>query len=192
MAASETSISNMALGRIGAKRINALTDTTQEAIHCRLHYDQARDALLQSHPWAFARTRSELAEDATAPAFQWENQFILPSDFLRMIELYNSKYTWAIEGQRLLTDASTAQIRYVRKVTDAAAFSPLFIEALALSLAIRLVMPLSQDKTLRDQLEGEYGRVLARVQTVNRATGEGGDDRQTWQESRASWANTTE
>lgn len=186
MAASETSVCNMALGRIGSTRINAMTDTTEPAIHCRLHYDQARDALLQSHWWKFALARAVLSEDTVAPAFQWAHQFILPSDCLRVIGLYEPGPSYSLEGQRLLTDEATIQIRYVRKITDVGAFSPLFIEALALSLALRLVMPLSQDKALRDQVEGEYRRTVqtARLVNLQELSTVGSDDVETWVGSR--------
>ena len=86
MAESPTSICNQSLGKLGAKRINDLSDTTDtkpEAIQCRLHYEPTRDALLRSHWWRFARDRAVLSQDTNDPAFEWDNQFILPNDFLR-------------------------------------------------------------------------------------------------------------
>ena len=91
MAASETSIANMALGRIGSKRLNDIdADTTVEAILCRLHYEQARNELLQSHVWRFALARSVLSEDTNTPDFQWDHQFDLPVDYFRAIGLYDT------------------------------------------------------------------------------------------------------
>ena len=60
MAISETSICNMALGRLGSKRINDFDDTDESSlpiVQCRLHYEQTRDALIRSHWWRFARGR---------------------------------------------------------------------------------------------------------------------------------------
>ena len=79
---SETSLCNRSLGRVGANQIrNVETDTSVQAIQCRLHYESTRDALQRSHKWRFARARSELTQDSTDPDFEWDNQSILPDVF---------------------------------------------------------------------------------------------------------------
>lgn len=58
---SETSLCNRSLGRIGANQIrNVETDTSVQAIQCRLHYEPTRNALQRSHKWRFARARIKL------------------------------------------------------------------------------------------------------------------------------------
>jgi hypothetical protein len=47
------------------------------------------------------------------------------------------------------------EIRYIRQVTDPTVFDPLFVEVLVLQLALKLVMPLSQDKVLRREIYTE-------------------------------------
>ncbi len=152
MALSTTRICNSALARTGSKRINNFEDETEgsvQAIHCRTHYEITRDSLLRSHYWRFASARAELSQDTTDPDFEWDNQFILPNDFLRMKSIYddvlikNTRRPYAIAGQRLLTNESPIQIRYVKRVTDAAQFDPLFVEVLILKLALKLLPGLS-------------------------------------------------
>lgn len=164
---SETSICNMALARLGAKRITSLTDASNEANHCALQYEPVRDALLRSHSWAFALSRASLSEDTAAPAFEFDNAFLLPSDCLRVVSLYYTDATYRIEGKRLLTNDDEAQIVYIRRVTDPTEFDPLFVKVLACALAIELVMPLSQDKTLRDRLEAELSDRLSDARLAN-------------------------
>lgn len=183
MALSETKICNMSLARIGAKRINDYSDTSEssvQAIHCRTHYEQTRDALLRSHFWRFASDRAELSQDTTDPDFEWDNQFILPSDFMRFKSAYEENGTesrndrHAIEGQRFLTNDDDVSILYVKKVTDVTEFDPLFVEVLVLQLALKLVMPLSQDKVLRREIQDElYGTpqqpgVMSKVRAMDR------------------------
>ncbi|GAH18067.1 unnamed protein product, partial [marine sediment metagenome] len=146
MALSETKICNQALAKIGSKRLNNLdTDSTLQAVQCRTHYETTRDSLLRSHFWRFASARATLSQDATDPDFEWDNQFILPNDFLRLKSIYdgttgqNTRHTVAIEGQRLLTNEDTCEIRYIKKVTDPTGFDPLFVELLVLRLALKLV-----------------------------------------------------
>jgi hypothetical protein len=131
-------------------------------------YPQERDSLLRSHWWRFATKRATLSEDTDAPDFDWDNQFDLPNDFLRMKELYNTNYSYSLEGQKLLTDDSTAEIVYIARITDASKFDPLFVEVLALKLAIRLCMALSQDRLLMRELQNELVSLMARVRTIDR------------------------
>ena len=168
MATSETEICNLALGLIGSPRINALTDETVSAIKCRLHYPQVRDALLRSHWWRFATARKTLSQDTTDPDFQWDNQFDLPTDFLRMKALYNTNYSYDLEGKKLLTDDDTAEIVYIRKVTDVAQFDPLFVDILSLQLAVILAEAIAQDRLLMRELEAKLVPYMAQVRTIDR------------------------
>jgi len=175
MALSETEICNLALARIGAKRLNDLdTDSSVPAIHCRTHYEPTRDALLRSHWWRFASARAELSEDVDAPDFEWDNQFSLPNDFLAMKSVYENRFSdenlssYALEGKKLLTNEDTCEIRYIKKVTDVTQFDPLFVEVLALQLAIKMVMPLSQDKKMLQLLHQELAMIMPSVKALDR------------------------
>ena len=85
---SKTEICNLALTQIGDMRINAYEDEDNlNARICRDNYDQVRDQLLRSALWSFATTRATLAQYGSVPAFGEGYQFVLPSDFLRMISL---------------------------------------------------------------------------------------------------------
>ena len=149
-----TEICNMALGRIGAKRITNYDDATDakpEAIQCRLHYAQTRDALLRSHAWRFARARATLSANATAPDFEWDYAYDLPVDFLAMRTPYDInqsgiesiQYSYALEGSQLLSNETSMEIRYVKKVTDPNEFDPLFVEVLVLQLALKMLISLA-------------------------------------------------
>ncbi len=75
---SETSICNIALGRLGALRIkNVESDTSLQAIQCRIHYEPTRDALLRSHKWRFARTRIKLASGWATDTVYTTDQYVI-------------------------------------------------------------------------------------------------------------------
>ena len=97
--ASETSICNSALTRIGAARITSLTDDSKQARACTASYALMRDEVLRSHPWNSAISRASVASLADAPAFGYDNQFQLPADCLRMLEVYDSRLPWVVEGR---------------------------------------------------------------------------------------------
>jgi len=194
MAISETSICNAALGKIGAGRITNYEDTSEsseEAINCRLHYEMTRDALLRSHFWRFAADRAELSEDTDSPDFEFDNQFILPNDFFHLRSIYDDNRspgnkthrTFAIEGQRILTNESTCQIRYTKKVTDPAEFDPLFVEVLVLLLARKLVGPLAGgDPKLKAEIKDDLKMLMPSVRALDRQETEtiGRADMNTW------------
>lgn len=186
----------MALGRFGAKRINDYndaTDTVVEAIYCRLHYDQTRRALLRSHWWRFARARATLST-TTAPAFQWTYAFTLPADFLRMIDVHDNSdnptgsavETYQLEGNVLMMDSSSCQLRYVRDVTNTGVWDPLFTEVMILQLARKLVIPLSQDFKLKQDIDEDLIPLMRTVKAMDRneQLHIGRDDLKTWVDGR--------
>lgn len=162
--ADETSICNLALARLSETAIMSLDDQTQAARYCKRFYEQTRDAVLQSHAWNFAVARVLLAQLSTDPIAGWAHQYALPVDCLRILQV--NGYEWhqrqglfETEGRALLTDAEVANVRYIRQVTDANLFTPLFIEALAVKLAALLAQPLTGSRDLPTQLLSEYERI---------------------------------
>lgn len=220
MPLTETAICNMALGRIGAKRLAALdTDDSPEAILCRLHYSQTRDALFRFFTWTFASTRLSLVDAwatatayttdqyvwqssvlykcaiahtsgtfatdlaaakwtvySTRPSFEWDYQYVLPSDYLRMIynysenesDLPNERFT--IESKKLLTNDDEALIVYIRQVTDPAEFDPLFVEILVLQLALKLINPIAGTGTisLKEEIKNDLKVLIPQAKAICR------------------------
>jgi hypothetical protein len=70
-------------------------------------------------PWNCLMQRKALVASFTVPAWEWSFSFPLPTDFITLVEL-NGDVTqgdpgdwWDIEAGNLLTDDSTANIKYV-------------------------------------------------------------------------------
>ncbi|MCK4625690.1 MAG: hypothetical protein KAV00_10295 [Phycisphaerae bacterium] len=133
-----------------------------------------RDSLLRSHYWRFASARAVLSQDTIDPAFEWDNQFILPNDFMRFKSIneetgVSSRHKrHAIEGQRFLTNYSTASLLYIKKVTDPTEFDPLFVEVLVLLLARKLVGPLAGgDPKLKKEINDDLRDLMPRVRAVD-------------------------
>lgn len=157
---SDTSIANLALTTLGEKVIvNMVTDTSQRAIIVNLHYEAVRDAVLAAFPWNFAMKRGALAQETATPAFGYTYQYALPADCLRVWRLNgaNSNYTsWKVEGNKLMTDESTASIRYIAKITDPNQFSPIFIQAFKELLAAEIGYALTSNKTTVEERRKAY------------------------------------
>lgn len=172
----KTELCNMALARIGDKRINDFeTDASTQGIHCRLHYEQTKKALLRSFRWNFASKRVALSEDSSTPLFEWDHQYLLPSDFLRLRFVYEDDGVdteddrFEIEGRKILTNYDTCNIKYIRDVTDPTEFDALFVELLVLRLAWKLINPLAgtNANSLKDDVKEELKEINRKAQAVS-------------------------
>lgn len=194
-----TEVCNMALARFGAKRINDyddVTDTKPEAIYCRLYFEQVAKALMRSHWWGFAKKRVQLSQDTTSPTFQWTYAYLLPSDYLRAILVYDGSDTrygetdcdYEIEGTRLLSDESEVYLKYIRWVQDVPSWDPLFTECFILFLSRHLVIPMSQDAKLKADIDRDLAVLMRQVRALDRQEeySVGRNALRTWREARYS------
>lgn len=156
MAATSTDIANLALAKLRTPRITALTDGSEMAIRVTDVYALVRDIVLRSHPWNFAIKRSALSKLASTPAFEFNNEFQLPSDCLRVLYMFDSDSEFRIEGRKLLTDDTTVDLVYVAQITAEGQFDPMFVEVFALRLAVELAYALDGKVTLVEHLMNQY------------------------------------
>lgn len=167
MASSETDIANLALGHLGEARITSLEEDTIAGRACSLHYSAARDQVLRSHRWNFAQRRITLSRLADAPEFGWSYQYELPADCLRVLEVNGSEAgdvisdEYIIEGRLILTDADAVRLVYTRRITAVCDFDALFIDALAVKLAVVLSETIRGTTSKTADLAGMYERVTA-------------------------------
>lgn len=158
MALSETDIANMALMKVGAKPpIVTLTEDSDNARLCNRFFASVRDALLRGHPWNCAIHRKTITALAAAPDSDYDHQFQLPTNpwCLRILQVgavEDQPIEWRIEGRRLLCNESSVPIVYVKRITDTNEFDALLVDALVLKLAIKIVMPLTQNEKMAEWL----------------------------------------
>lgn len=102
------------------------------------------------------------------PPFGYAYSFDLPSDYLRALEVNGidagtGKATWDIEGNKLLTDEATVQLRYTAKVTDTTLWDQSFVEAFAFKLAARVAPGISTAVGLAGQMDQRADEYLLRA-----------------------------
>lgn len=171
---SETEIANAALRLIGADRITGLSDGSENANRVSDVYESVRDDLLRSHPWNFATKRARLPKSTTDPAFEFDNAFILPSDWLRTISVHDNDAgvgtvvcrNEQVGGQlAIVASVDNIYLRYVSKVTDPNLMSADFRRAFIVSLARDLSVPIASSNTMQDSYAKEAMRVIARARS---------------------------
>jgi hypothetical protein len=141
----DITIANLALSRLGARKIDSFGDSTPEGIQANMHYKETRQELLSACAWSFAtRTRqlARLADDAYELA-EYRHVYALPEDFLRALELNGALPGYFIRSGRLETDAESVQLRSVADVDNSAAFPAYFREAFIAQLAARMAVALT-------------------------------------------------
>lgn len=140
---SNIQICNNALLRLGNNTIASFSDGTTESDACQNLYDSTRKLLLRQFQWNFATTRVALAASGTTPIFGYANQFPLPSDYVRLVGIWQQSSDYAIENYNgtpmlLTNDGTPLQIKYIQDITDTTKMDDIFIEVLTLWLAIKL------------------------------------------------------
>jgi len=75
-----------------------------------------------------------------------------------------------IEGNLYLTNDSTVQIEYIKKVTDPTQFDALFVECLVLLLAKKLLpaLALTGPESLKQDIDNDLNEALSKARTVAR------------------------
>lgn len=171
MAASQTHIANIALQKLGEGPILNLTDDEHKAREMNRAFAAVRDAELNRRIWRFSLARESLAALVAAPiGDEYERQFLLPNDFIRLVpgldiqglvdftDYRGASGTalYSIEGRKLLTNlAAPLKIRYIRRVTDTTLYTPAFDAAFASRLAYECCERITgstekQDRCMRD------------------------------------------
>jgi hypothetical protein len=186
--ASKVSISNDALIRVGADTIISLTEDTEQARVCNQVFDDAYDALLQSHNWNFAVERAQISQSATDPLFGYDHKYLLPTNpyCLKVLKI-DTDFEYRIEGRYLFTDAAPVYIEYIARVADFNRLSPLFRQALSIYIASQIAYTLTGSTSLKASLVQEFTQMykLARFEDAKEGTPEKFQDG-TWKTCRYS------
>jgi len=181
MSESEVSICNRALFKLGAESIQALNDNTNRARVMNMFYQKVRDAELRRRRWRFSIKRDSLAALATAPISDFQYQYQVPNDFLRLLEggdivqladlsdfRTSSNQLYSLEGRAILTNlGSPLKIRYVARIDDPNTFDTAFAEALASRLAYEGCEKITQSDSKRQLAMADYKTAISEAIKAN-------------------------
>lgn len=169
--ASEVLIANFALDRLGAGVIDSFNDDTKEANIMNRWYSLTRDAKLREFAWRFSIHREVLMPSSTAPAFGSAKAFPLPNGCLRVL-LPSVRVDWEIENvdnvpHLLSCGVDSVNLRFIKRVTEASIFDPLFINVLALELALATCESITQSTTKKDAVRMDLKEAFKAAKKAN-------------------------
>lgn len=173
-----TDIINVALRRIGAQRIGDIkTDGTNEGRVARDLYDEARRSLLTQHSWNFAIRREELEQTDDLPESGWDYAYVLPDNFLRLLNVSSSEddsgtVPYALENMEgedrvLLCNSNTVFIRFIFDCDDPSIFSAPFRDALSWMLARDFAAALSKSTSAAELADRSFIRALNKAKSID-------------------------
>lgn len=177
--ASQTAICNRALTKLGAARILNITDDVKAARELNSMWDIVRDAELRRNNWNFAVARTSLAALEDAPAWGFEYQYALPSDYLKLLQVGEAYYVHNLsdyrtmpeapyqiennaDGLRVIASNYTAplKIRYIKRIEDTEQWDALFSEAFASRLAYECCEAITQSSSKKEEAWADYKQAL--------------------------------
>jgi hypothetical protein len=165
--ASKVQICNLALTKLSASTITSLTDGTREAKNCNVLFDHVVDQVLIEGSWATATRRASLNATTNTPSFGFSTEYQLPTNpkCLKVLAINDSApfgTDFRVEGDKLLTDASSIKIRYIARITDTESFGPHLTGAVVARLAMELSYTVTAQVGIYDRLAAEYQEILTR------------------------------
>lgn len=179
MITSVLDICNMALDYCNVRNITAIDEDTKQSKKCNMWYDTVRKSLLMNMNASFSIKRAVLAEVANfTPIYGYTKAYALPYDCLQVLNLDSpiSDRLYQIEGNYLYCNEQdeneNIKIRYIADIEDVTKFDAEFCDCLALKLAEKICLPLTEDEQKTAML-----RQLAQQKYVETSTKYGRDNR---------------
>lgn len=179
--ASDISICNAALIKLGADTILNLEEGTDRANKLKLRYPMIRDAELRRRRWRFSLERIQLAADAIGPSYGFARQFTLPARCLRVVQIgqshvgldlsdyrATSSSAYSVEGRKVLTNfGAPLPVRFIAQITDTGLFDACFVEALASRIAYEMCERSTQSDSKRQLALADYRIAIREAVTSN-------------------------
>ena len=159
MSDSNVKIANIALTKMGASRITAFTENTEEAKAVNAVYNDILDEVLSSHPWSFAQKRVVLATLSDTPIDTEDGMttiYARPSDLIMVNMISSGTAQVKLEAEGILSDTADLKMIYTYRNTDPITYFPAFTQALATRLASEICMALTQSATKASAFLEDY------------------------------------
>jgi hypothetical protein len=173
--ASEVEIVNNALLLFGGDTIVSLDDNTTRAKIAKNIFGPTRDAVLRAHAWNCAISRAKLGLSSSAPSYSWTYKYPLPSDpyCLRVLSLNESQEDgdpgdeFRIEGRFLVTNEGTADIQFIKRITDPNEFDANLYQALSFRLAAAMSYSITGSQAVVTAMWTLYENMIKEARSID-------------------------
>ena len=166
MSATSVSICNLALTHLGAEEITSLVESSRQAVVCNTVYDSTKLSVLRDHFWSFALARATLLPNGSTPSFGFKNTFDLPATAI-LWKFIDATSDIKQEGQKLLSNASSINLIYVKSDIGEASFDSKFIMAFSLKLAEVMCYRITQNASLIAIVNARYEQAIKEAKRAN-------------------------
>jgi hypothetical protein len=184
MSVTQSQICNLALAHIKQTQTlisNLDTDEGNVADILRLHYDIARQYVLNDHKWNFATKRESLALISDSASTRWTYQYSYPNNCISMREVETNDLTTPIpfeiqnyndDTKCVFTNQANAIGVFTFDATNPLVFSSGFVNAFSWYLASEIAPALSEDSRVQEACLTVYRNTITKARTMDSNEGE--------------------
>ncbi len=159
-------ICNQALIQLGGVPIESFNQSTTGSVLSNILYDPTRKSLLRTYKFSFATKRVELAQNASTPIYEYSYEYNLPSDLIRLLEVYDES-DYRIENGKILTNSSSCKIKYIFDETDTTKWDTLFEQMMVSRLKVVFAYPITRSNTSVVAAKQEFSEISQRAMLID-------------------------
>ena len=158
--AANVNVCNQAIVEVGGDIIETIGEDSRTGLVAEEIFVPTRDAIIEEADWTFAVKRATLSADGTDPEHGYDNQFTIPVDMARIINVSSdataniNNVDWRLESGFILANEEIIYIKYITKSgTDLARWTEKGRQALVYAMAAKMAIPLAKSRTLKADME---------------------------------------
>ena len=164
-------ICNIASRMLGGGEISAIDppdNTVQAALAAQL-YPHVRQWVLRKHTWHSCKTRVILSPDAATPAFDYNYQFSLPANCLRIIQIgyKGDPIDYEIDSRKILCDETVLPIIYVMDNDNPSTYEPALVHTMIIAMKHAMSYPVTKSQSVTDSAMAELKAELQMARTID-------------------------
>lgn len=159
-----TKVANNALVRIGRSKVQTLDDMNKD-FDVSLVRDEMEFAItevLSMRNWRCMTIQTQLAKlNVTPSGFKY--RYALPEDYVRIVGLHleSPQMDYALRVGAVDTDSDTIYLDYIKIPDDTSKYPVWMANLFSLSLANKICLALTADKSILSTIQAEYNSALA-------------------------------
>lgn len=154
--ASQVEIVNLALNALGESDfILAMNENTKSARLANLIWESSKRKVLEDHTWKFATKRINLSPLVATPAYEYDYQYQVPSDFIRIVEVSDSNEPledYETNESMILCNESIIYLKYIYDITNTELFTAGFANCFSIYLAHKMAYNITGNRSKESDL----------------------------------------